>query len=292
MDRLNTTHLRIGAWQINPLAGQISRQGESVRLDARTLRLLLHLAERAGEVVSIDELLNQVWSGVIVTQDSVYQAVATLRRLLGDDARQPAYIATVPRLGYRLVAAVSWHEPDPEPAPLLPAAQHRSRRGVVWVAILCIALSGALAVSLQGTARRAGSSSAATTTKSIAVLPFRDLTSESMDQEYFADGLTEELIDNLSKLPGVKVASPASSFYFKDRHLRVQEIAAALGVRYLLDGSIRKSETTLRIAARLIRAGNGFVVWSASYDRPLNDKLAIQQDIAGRVTKVLQTTLD
>jgi TolB-like protein len=261
-------------------------------LDARTLRLLLHLAERAGEVVSIDELLNQVWSGVIVTQDSVYQAVATLRRLLGDDARQPAYIATVPRLGYRLVAAVSWHEPDPEPVPLPPAAQHRSRRGVVWVAILCIALGGALAVSLQGTARRAGSSTVATTTKSIAVLPFRDLTSESMDQEYFADGLTEELIDNLSKLPGVKVASPGSSFYFKDRHVRVQDIAAALGVRYLLDGSIRKSETTLRIAARLIRAGNGFVVWSASYDRPLNDELAIQQDIAGKVTKVLQTTLD
>jgi TolB-like protein len=72
----------------------------------------------------------------------------------------------------------------------------------------------------------------------------------------------------------------------------VQDIAAALGVRYLLDGSIRKSETTLRIAARLIRAGNGFVVWSASYDRPLNDELAIQQDIAAKVTQVLQTTLD
>src|SRR5579859_3743293 len=131
MDRLNTTHIRIGAWQINPLAGQISRQGETVRLEARTLRLLIYLAERAGEVVSIDELLSEVWSGVIVTQDSVYQAVATLRRLLGDDAKQPAYIATVPRLGYRLVAAVSWAEPDPTllPAPL--PAPRQPRRSAV-----------------------------------------------------------------------------------------------------------------------------------------------------------------
>ena len=291
MDRLNTTHLRIGAWQVNPAAGQISRQGESVRLEARTLRLLLYLAERAGQVVSIDELLTEVWSGVVVTQDSVYQAIATLRRLLGDDARQPAYIATVPRLGYRLVASVIWAEEFPEPEIEPVAPRPGSPRGMIGVAILIIALAGALAVSLQGTARRAGPPPTPAA-KSIAVLPFRDLTSEAMDQEYFADGLTEELIDSLSRLTDVKVASPASSFYFKDKQVRVQDIAANLGVRYLLDGSIRKSETTLRIAARLIRAGDGFVVWSESYDRPLTDQLAVQEDIAGKVTSVLRNTLN
>jgi transcriptional activator of cad operon len=149
-----------------------------------------------------------------------------------------------------------------------------------------------LALSLQGAARRAGPAPASNTGKSIAVMPFRDLTSEAMDQEYFADGLTEELIDSLSKLPDVKVASPASSFYFKDKNLRVQDIAATLGVRYMLDGSIRRSDTTLRIAARLIRASDGFVVWSASYDRPQNDQLQVQQDIAGKVTNVLRGTLN
>src|ERR1700759_3046182 len=94
--------LRIGAWCVDPTAGQISRGGDVVRLEARTLRLLLDLAQHAGQVVSIDDLLDRVWAGVIVTPDSVYQAVASLRRLLGDDPRRPSYIATVPRLGYRL----------------------------------------------------------------------------------------------------------------------------------------------------------------------------------------------
>ena len=107
MDRPTVIPLRVGAWRVDPRLGQISREGEVVRVEARTMSLLLCLAERAGEVVSIDDLLDQVWSGVVVTPDSVYQAVASLRRLLGDDAKQPAYIATVPRLGYRMVAAVS-----------------------------------------------------------------------------------------------------------------------------------------------------------------------------------------
>lgn len=98
--------LRIGDWCVNPGSGQISRADETVRLEERSMRLLLCLAERAGDVVSIDDLLDQVWSGVAVSPDSVYQAVASLRRSLGDDPRQPTYIATAPRLGYRLVAAV------------------------------------------------------------------------------------------------------------------------------------------------------------------------------------------
>src|ERR1700735_4888307 len=111
MERPPTTMLRIGTWCVNPTSGQISRDGESARLEARTMRLLLCLAEHGAEVVSIDDLLNQVWSGVAVSSDSVYQAIASLRRLLGDDPKQPTYIATVPRLGYRMVATVSpWTE--------------------------------------------------------------------------------------------------------------------------------------------------------------------------------------
>src|SRR5947209_890187 len=113
MERPPATMLRIGAWCVNPASGQISRDGETSRVEVRTMQLLLCLAEHAGQVVSIDELLNQVWSGVIVTPDSVYQAVASLRRLLGDDPRQPTYIATVPRLGYRMIASVTpWPDPS------------------------------------------------------------------------------------------------------------------------------------------------------------------------------------
>src|SRR5579864_1686819 len=99
--------LRIGDWCVNPSSGEISRDGESVRVEARTMRLLLCLARHVGEVVSIDDLIANVWSGVNVSQDSVYQAVTSLRRVLGDDPKQPAYIETVPRLGYRMVAKVT-----------------------------------------------------------------------------------------------------------------------------------------------------------------------------------------
>src|ERR1700688_4033170 len=116
MERPPTTMLRIGAWCVNPASGQISRDGETARVEVRTMRLLLCLAEHAGEVVSIEDLLTQVWSEVVVSPDSVYQAVATLRRVLGDDPKQPTYIETVPRLGYRMVARVSpWAEPSSGP---------------------------------------------------------------------------------------------------------------------------------------------------------------------------------
>jgi len=99
MERPTNATLRIGAWCINPKSGQISRDGETARVEVRTMRLLLCLAEHAGEVVSIDDLLNRVWSDVIVAPDSVYQAVASLRRLLGDDPKQPAYIETCAATG-------------------------------------------------------------------------------------------------------------------------------------------------------------------------------------------------
>ena len=101
MERPPTAMLRIGEWCFNPASGELSRDGEAQRLDARTSRLLLCLAERPGEVVSIDELLNRAWAGVSVSSDSVYQAVTSLRRQLGDDPKKPSYIETVPRLNSR-----------------------------------------------------------------------------------------------------------------------------------------------------------------------------------------------
>src|SRR5258708_8893416 len=126
---------------------------------------------------------------------------------------------------------------------------------------------------------------------SVAVLPFLDLTSESMDQEYFADGMTEELIDRLSKIPGLRVPPPTSSFYYKGKKVSVADIAKSLGVAYVLDGSLRKSGSTMRVAARLVRADNGFVVWSETYDRRLDDTLKVQYDIAGEVMKALSHQL-
>jgi TolB-like protein len=127
--------------------------------------------------------------------------------------------------------------------------------------------------------------------KTIAVLPFLDLT-DSMNEEPFADGMTEELIHKLSKMQGLRVPGPTDSFYFKGKQLPLAEIARSLRVSYVLDGSVRKSGDTLRVAARLVRADDGYVVWSETYDRPVDDKLMVQDDIAGEVTSALRTSID
>jgi transcriptional activator of cad operon len=276
--------LRIGDWFVNPLSGEIARGEERVRLEARTMRLLLCLAATPGEVVSIDALLNQVWSGVVVTPDSVYQAVAALRRLLGDDAKQPAYIVTVPRLGYRLVAPVE----SPADVPAAPLPARASSRTYVGLALAILLVVGSLTYYL-GADRDAASKAAAdaaASAKAIAVLPFLDLT-DGMNEEPFADGMTEELIHRLSKVKGLRVPAPTASFYFKGKQLPVAEIARSLHVSYVLDGSVRKSGDTLRVAARLVRADDGYVVWSENYDRPLDDKLMVQDDIANEVTSAM-----
>jgi transcriptional activator of cad operon len=337
MERPSTTTLRIGAWRVNPAAGEISRNGETARVEVRTMRLLLCLAEHAGEVVSIDDLLDQVWSDVTVAPDSVYQAVTSLRRLLGDDPKQPTYIATVPRLGYRMVAAVSpWADQSVAQtsaqtnaktgslqatvnegqapaapnianinAPHVPIKSSPRLKAIFLLAsftALCLALIAAFLFSGK-LANKNSSASAAISPQprnSIAVLPFLDLTDE-MNQEPFADGMTEELIDKLSKVPGLRVPPPTSSFYFKSKlwprskeapQTTIADISKALGVAYVLDGSVRKSGGRLRVDARLIRADNGYVVWSETYDRPFDDILMVQDDIAGEVTKALKASIE
>jgi transcriptional activator of cad operon len=318
MERPTTRTLRIGDWCVNPKSGQISRNGETARVDVRTMRLLLCLAEHSGEVVSIDDLLSQVWSEVSVAPDSVYQAVASLRRMLGDDPKQPTYIETVPRLGYRMVAKVSsWTDPAIAQRPSSPAYENQqatptagSRLGGAFswaaVAALCMAVMIAFLFVFLVRGKVANnhlSASPAVATqkqRSIAVLPFLDLT-DKMNEETFADGMTEELIDKLSKIPGLRVPPPTASFYFKGQlwprshgtpQISIAEIAKKLGVAYVLDGSVRKSGTRLRVDARLIRADNGYVVWSETYDRPFDDILMVQDDIAGEVTKALRASIE
>lgn len=275
------------------------------------MALLLRLAERPGEVVGIEELLARGWPDVIVSPDSVYQAITSLRRQLGDDSRQPRYIATVPRLGYRLIAEVTEavelaapgqpsreQRPQAAATPALPPVRPATVRPGAGVRARALGLLGIVllvAVGVAGyrLANRGAAASAppvatptAATVRTLAVLPFLDLT-DAMTEEPFADGMTEELIVRLSRVPGLRVSAPTASFHFKDKQPAVADIAGSLGVSYLLDGSVRKSGRTLRISARLLRADDGFVVWSGSYDRPHEDTLKVQDEIAGEVAAAL-----
>jgi transcriptional activator of cad operon len=300
MTRPGETALRVGDWCVRPGSGQISRGGETIRLEARTMRLLVCLAERPGEIVSIDELLDRVWTGVTVAPDSVYQAVASLRRILGDDSKQPTYIATAPRLGYQLVAPVGpWNDstatvespPESQPESQPEAPPSAWRRRLYPVAGLAAALAAAvvLGVWIAGGAPKNSEAAAPTADPhtSIAVLPFLDLT-QAMKHEIFVDGMTEELVDKLSKIPGVRVPPARTSLSFKGTKASIREVAETLGTTFVLDGSVRQSGTALRVAARLVRADTGFVVWSETYDRSSGDLVAIEDDIATEVAKSLK----
>ena len=310
MDLPTASPFRLGDWSVEPLRNRVVRGDETVKLEPRAMRLLLSLVARRGAVVSADELLDEVWPGVIVTHDSVYQTVAALRRLLGDNPKDPRYIVTVPRQGYRMVAAVGAlipiatatdDAPTPEmgvtqppvpPPQALPLSSVRNRGGRIAVAAAAmLAIAGIVGLSEWRTRATTPTVAAANVdSASVAVLPFADLT-DTMGEEVFADGMTEELIDKISQIPGLHVSPPTASFWFKDKRMTVSEIAAKLGVAYILEGSVRKSGTTMRVAARLVRTDDGFVIWSQTYDRSFVDRLMIQDDIAGEVRKALEVKI-
>jgi transcriptional activator of cad operon len=271
MSETSRLPLRIGEWRLDPVSSTLSRGEETVPLDPRSLDLLLCLVKEPGRVVTTDELLDKVWPDVTVGQDSVYQAVAGLRRSLGDNSRQPAYIATVPRKGYRLIAPVD------RPAP--------KKNGTVTV------IAGIAAMILVAVILRFGPVLQAKTGPSIAVLPFLDLTSQSMSEEYLADSVTEELIGRLAAIPGFNVTSPTTSFGLKGKDLPPAAISQQLGVAYILDGSLREAEGQRRIAVRLVRCKDGIVLWTGSYDSTDGNVLALQDKIAGDVAASLKKKL-
>jgi adenylate cyclase len=299
--------LRIGTWRVDPTLDEMSKDGRTVKLERRTMQLLMCLAEHSGQIVSVEQLLDEVWAGAVVAPGSVYQAVASLRRLLGDDTKEPSYIANIPRRGYRLVAPVTaWIDaPRPpaeespkaasEPEPAIRAVGRRTFLGRRVAIVLSIALLGALGylvvdkfwmskpVSVRGATTPEAD-------KSIAVLAFVDM-SEKHDQEYFSDGLSDELIDLLARVPGLQVPARSSSFYFKGKSMTAQEIAKTLHVSHLLEGSVRKSGDTIRVTAQLIRADNGYHMWSATYDRDIKDIFKVQDGIAAAVVSALKIRL-
>lgn len=295
--------LRIADLRVDPALDEIEKDGVIVKLEPRAMRLLMSLAERAGQVVSVEELLNLVWKDVVVSPDSVYAAVASLRRTLGDDPKNPKYIANVMRRGYRLIAPVSPITPPAAAALPVESAHVEPPQGVrrrPWTAaitaiVLGVLVGAAAVVYFVREARHAGAASSASrpatvSEKSVAVLPFLDL-SEKKDEQYFADGLSEELIDRLVKVPDLQIPARTSSFYFRNKEATIAQIAQSLGVAHVLEGSVRKSGDTLRITAQLVRADNGYHVWSQTFDRPAEDIFKIQDEIAVEVVRALKATL-
>jgi TolB-like protein/DNA-binding winged helix-turn-helix (wHTH) protein/Tfp pilus assembly protein PilF len=281
--------VQIGEWIVEPALDTISRGAETHKLEPRTMQLLMCLANSAGAVVSVEQLLNDVWAGVVVGSASVYQAVSQLRKLLGDVDPNPTYIVTVPRKGYRLIARVRPVQrenvaPGNEPAPA------RRSRNFKSMALVSVALAAIALTSVATWENWPVSGRATQTLASIVVLPFLDLTVGNTDQS-FCDGLTEELSSWLAQIPTLRVVARTSAFAFRGQGEDVRKIGKALDTDHILEGSIRRDGDHMRITVQLIDARNGYHLWSESFDRPTDDAIKIQEDISRSVAEILQVRL-
>jgi adenylate cyclase len=298
----------VGDLTIDTGRQDVSRAGETIALPKLSYDLLLALVRAAPNLVSLDELMRIVWPGIVVGPETVSQRIKLLRDALGDDPREPRYIAGLRGRGYQMMATVRELEAEPaafapsavelpdlgvkSPSPSPPSLHNRLLLIAVFVVVL-VALGWLLADRFWIAQPKPTSATAAVpfvAEKSIAVLPFVDM-SEKKDQEYFSDGLSEELIEQLGKTPGLRVIARTSSFYFKGRVEKLDAIAAELHVANVLEGSVRKSGNTLRVTAQLIRVDNGYYLWSETYDRKLDDIFKIQDEIADAVVTALKVHL-
>ena len=239
--------LSFGNYRFDVDTARLWSGAQEIRLTPKASAVLKELVMQAGTPVSKDDLFASVWSGTAVSDDALTSCIQELRRALEDDARQPRFIETRHRRGYRFIAELS------------------------------VAPGG------NGADRPAP----ADDISAIAVLPFADM-SPGRDQDYLCDGLAEELINALTQVAGLRVASRTSSFQFRAAGADVRAVGRHLGVGSLLEGSVRKADDRLRVTVQLIEVATGFHRWSQRFDRMLDDVFAIQDEIAESVAASLR----
>ena len=269
---------------------RVWRNGQEVRLGGKAVALLRALMERPRTLVTKDELFDIVWPGLAVSESVLTTAAKEVRQALGDDARNPQLIQTVYGRGYRFLPdvetsdEVSVQPPEVRPSKILP------RDRWIWAAVAAVVLVVVAAAFLLMRSGANETAAAATTShaKSIAVLPFEDLSPER-DQGWFAEGLTEEILNSLARTPDLHVAARTSTMSIQPGDIR--EIGRRLNVAHVLEGSVRRDGDRLRVTAQLIRSSDGFHLWSQNYDRPMRDAVSIQEDIALAIAHALKTVM-
>ena len=297
---------RFGDFEVDLPTHELRRNGARIRLQEQPYQVLRLLLERGGAVVTRDDLRQRIWpSSVFVDFDhGLNNAIARLREALGDAATTPRFIETIPRVGYRFIDIVTVAPAESTGAVSAPPAQGsaspppasirwRLGRWLALAAGVATAVLVAIVIIASLSDRRVGRTRPADVTAlvpSIAVLPFINMSSDK-ENDYFADGLTEELVNKLAGIRGLKVVARTSSMRFKGTRESATTIGQALQVNHLLEGSVRRTATHLRITAQLIDARKDEHLWSKTYDRDVGDIFQIQEDIAQTVAAALSVSL-
>jgi TolB-like protein/cytochrome c-type biogenesis protein CcmH/NrfG len=250
---------------------ELRRGTALVAVEPQVFDLLVHLVQHRDRVVSKDELLASVWHGRNVSESALFNRINAARSAIGDAGDQQRLIKTLPRKGVRFVGEVREHETSAVVDVHHDAAMH---------------VASVIDISAHGGAR----SLSLPDRPSIAVLPFANMSADP-DQEYFADGISEDLITGLARIRWLFVIARNSTFVYKHRAVDVKQVSRELGVRYVLEGSVRRAGNQLRISAQLIDALTGGHHWAERYDRELGDIFAVQDEITRSVAAAIEPRL-
>lgn len=267
---------------VDPPHGRVIVNGTEHKLEPRMMDVLVYLAGHAGNVVRREELEQVVWCGRIVGYDALTGTLRKLRKILQDDARDPRIIETIPKKGYRLLAPV--HEVEQETGDhssslIIGNNKALSRRTLLSAAaIILLAIVTVIYISLQSHQ----SAQPVQNPLTIAVLPFTNVNDDE-SQDYFTDGITDDLITELAKNSGLFVIARDSSFVYRNATVDVRQIASKLGVRFILTGSARQGDDKLRLNVQLINAEEGRIVWADNYDSKLSNVFALQDKITDNI---------
>ncbi|WP_263358131.1 winged helix-turn-helix domain-containing protein [Acidicapsa ligni] len=305
---------RFGVYEVTLRSGELRKAGKLIRVQSQPMRVLQILLEHPGEVVTREELCNQLWPGESFGDfdQAVNAAIAKLRSVLGDSADNPRFIETLPKLGYRFLPEVvlEYAEPavdsetpsepkqsDPEqsytelprqPASVSSAAlAGRVRRPAIWIALAVVLLIGVAGLAFWQYQLKHGSMSKI---RSLAVLPLENLSGDA-SQDYFADGMTDELITDLAQIRTLRVISRTSTLKYKNTRKSLPEIARDLNVDAVVEGSAVRSGDRVRITAQLIRASTDQHLWAESYEGDMSDSLALQKKVARAIAEQIRIEL-
>ena len=272
---------RIGEWLVDLRANTISAGGRVVHLEPKVMGMLAQLAGRPGDVISKESLLQSVWADTFVSEHVLKVAVSELRKALGDDARSPRFIETIPKSGYRLIAPVSPAAGAADDGPLAASAPKARRAPGRWKLGAAVALLSALLLAWQfaPAGRKAAPGHGPGAIDALAVLPLKNLSGDA-DGEYFADAMTDQLITDLARAGRVRVISRTSAMQYKEARKPLPEIARELNVDAVIEGSVLRSGDRVRVTVQLIEAATDRHLWAESYERDLRDVIALQRGLA------------
>jgi TolB-like protein/DNA-binding winged helix-turn-helix (wHTH) protein len=275
----------VGDWTIAPELNSLERDGQTVRVEPKIMQVLVTLAANPGEVVSKEQILRRVWPGTFVTDEVLTRSVSELRKVFDDNPREPTYIRTIPKGGYQLVALVGDRGTGRDGA--LPQRWWQPKRWLL-VTAAAIVLLGAVASFYFLTYKQDIASKSQIT--SLAVLPLTNLSGDA-GQDYFVDGMTDELITNLAKIESLRVISRTSVMQYKGAHKPLPEIARALNVNLIVEGTVLRSGDRVRITTQLIDGKSDVHLWAQDFHRELRDVIGLQSDIAQAIASEIRVEM-